>query len=588
MKLSTAIDESEYSAALKELCSVSIMSSFMNASLLLAALSDYNGATRAQIWPCIDLVKDSASVLSARLQRLEMIGVVLVGIQSMIDKLRSHAEKSAALNTKILNSTAGSSLDFLQRHYSDAVSPQLGHARNVNVARRIIATALTIVQSAPATEVVPELDVHVHLATTSAAEDLQSVQTVDELSLESARSSSSQAGGYFVDPSVIVIPSGSVGSASIPLRLNAAGRHEQQVGLPIFVALYLCTGCVPLNLIQFFIFCQPPLFSLEIQASVWRRAYLGRLHREIQGDTPSSNNISAENWVRLALHLIFEYFLALVLFLKKKFACVIFSQALIALREHASQLGHVHADDPDQLLPEHERNIPTPGSVAIRHESSSPMRPRVRRGEDASDGLGISLAVKSSGVVQTNSGLGAALLSVFDDIVAADSSREDILLHSSNPDLDGSKSTGHSEEKLDVDVNCEESSLSSERDELTKLMKADVESESPHSIKTPSASLQDIDFVQNDHVSAFLAQTEHRMSSDTIRGMEQPSPTRIETICQAEHPEAILPPVQGVATPRRAKTMNSGPSSLMTHPPMDTCTTRDQYMQPTGDNEMDM
>ena len=305
VKLSTAIDESEYSAALKELCSVSIMSSFMNASLLLAALSDYNGATRAQIWPCIDLVKDSASVLSARLQRLEMIGVVLVGIQSMIDKLRSHAEKSAALNTKMLNSTAGSSLDFLQRHYSDAVSPQLGHARNVNVARRIIATALTIAQSAPATEVLPELDVHGHLATTSAAEDLQSVQTVDELSLESARSSSSQAGGYFVDPSVIVIPSGSVGSASIPLRLNAAGRHEQQVGLPIFVALYLCTARVLLNLVQFFIFCQPPLFSLEIQASVWRRAYLGRLHREIQGDTPSSNNISAENWVCLALYLIF-------------------------------------------------------------------------------------------------------------------------------------------------------------------------------------------------------------------------------------------------------------------------------------------
>ncbi len=270
---------------------------------------------------------------------------------------------------------------------------------------------------------------------------------------------------------------------------------------------------------------------------------------------------------------------------------MIFSQALIALREHASQLGHVHADDPDQLLPEHESNVPPPVSVEIRHASSSPIRPlnRVRRGEDAGYGSGNSLAVKSSGVVQTNSGLGAALLSVFNDIVAADSSREDILLHSSNPDLDGSKCTGHSEEKLDVDVNCEESSLSSERDEMTKLMSAEVESESPHSIETPSASLQDIDFIQNDHVSAFLPRTEHHMSSDTIRGMEQPSPPRIETTFQAEHPEAIAPPVQGVATPRRAKTINSGPSSLkMTHPPMDTFTTRDQYMQSTGDNEMDM
>jgi hypothetical protein len=280
---------------------------------------------------------------------------------------------------------------------------------------------------------------------------------------------------------------------------------------------------------------------------------------------------------------------SLLLSSSKKIHCVIFSQALIALREHASQLGHLHSDDPDQLLPEQQEiNVPTPGSVD-RHASSSPIRPRVRRGEDADYGSGNSLAVKSSGVVQTNSGLGAALLSVFNDIVAADSSREDILLHSSNPDLDGSKSTSHSEEKLDVYVNCEESSFSSEREEITKLMRAEVESESPHSIQTPSASLQDIDFIQNDHVSAFLPETEQHMSSVAIQGMEQSSQPRIETTFQAEHPEAIAPPVQGVATPRRAKTNNSGSSTLkMTHPPMDTFTIHDQYIQPTGDNEMDM
>ena len=263
VKLCTAIDESEYSAALKELCSVSVMSSFMNASLLLASLSDYNAATRAQIWPCIDLVKDNASVLSARLQRLEMIGVVLVGIQSIIEKLQSNAEKSVALNSKVRDATVGSSLAFLQRHYSDSMSPQLEQARSIQVARRIVATALAISDSVAGSEVAPTtVELQVQPAELAAEEDLHALHGVDELSLESARSASGQAGGYFVDPSVITMPSGSSGSATITLRLNAAGRHEQQVRYRyfFFTPPYIVpfSGCFHSNLA---FFSQSPIFD---------------------------------------------------------------------------------------------------------------------------------------------------------------------------------------------------------------------------------------------------------------------------------------------------------------------------------------
>ena len=232
VKLSAAIDESEYSAALEELSSVSIMSSFMNASLLLTSLSEYNGATRSQIWPYIDLLKDSTSALSTRLQRLEMIGVVLVSIQSMVDKLQAQAAKAATVSPEAFKVTSGSSVQFLVRHYSNVLSPQLGQARDIHVARRIVTTAVAISQTAGGmSQTSPEIEPDPHLPSTTAGvnQDLQDPFAVDELSLESARSSSSQAGGYFVDPSVIIIPSGSVSSAAIPLRLNAAGRHEQQV-----------------------------------------------------------------------------------------------------------------------------------------------------------------------------------------------------------------------------------------------------------------------------------------------------------------------------------------------------------------------
>ncbi len=237
VKLGNAIDESEYTDALKDLCSVSTMSSFMNASLLLSSLSDYNSATRAQLWPSIDLVKDGASVLSTRLQRLEMIGVVLVSIQSMVEKLQSHAEKAASLNFGI-KATAGSGLEFMTRHYSDAVTPQLGQARSAHVARRIVAAAISISSAGSVSEVACESSESGFLHSAPPVEEgAQEWLVVDDLSLESARSSSSQAGGYFVDPSMIIVPSGSVGSATVPLRLSAAGRHEQQVGLKSFVCI---------------------------------------------------------------------------------------------------------------------------------------------------------------------------------------------------------------------------------------------------------------------------------------------------------------------------------------------------------------
>ncbi len=240
VKLTAAIDESEYSAALEELSSVSIMSSFMNASLLLASLSEYNGATRSKMWPYIDLLKDSTSALSTRLQRLEMIGVVLVSIQSMVEKLQAHTDKAATSAPEVFNVTSGSSVQFMARHYSDVMSPQLGQARDVHMARRIVSTALAISQTTVgSSQITPdtEPDPHPFSPAVEVTQDAHDPFAVDELCLESARSSSSQAGGYFVDPSVIVIPSGSVSSAAIPLRLNAAGRHEQQVRpVPCFAA----------------------------------------------------------------------------------------------------------------------------------------------------------------------------------------------------------------------------------------------------------------------------------------------------------------------------------------------------------------
>ncbi len=305
VKLSTAIDESEYSAALKELCSVSVMSSFMNASLLLASLTDYNNATRGQLWPSIELVKDSASAISTRLQRLEMMGVVLVSIQSMIEKLQMHAEKMGSLNSEICKATTCSGLEFLERHYSDAVSSQLWRARNVHVARRIVSSALARLQCSDASlQYSSREELHADAGGTQL--DSHDSHAADDASLESARSCSSQAGGYFVDPSVIVVPSGSVGSSTIPLRLNVAGRHEQQVR-----TVNWRLGCFFATIDFIFesnIFCHhEPRHLLHsslvrefhrfTQASILRRAYLGRLHREIQGDAPSSI-IPAENWVR--------------------------------------------------------------------------------------------------------------------------------------------------------------------------------------------------------------------------------------------------------------------------------------------------
>jgi hypothetical protein len=217
----------------------------MNASLLLASLSNYNSATRAQLWPCIDLVKDNASVLTARLQRLEMIGVVLVSIRSMLDKLHSHAEKTASSNSGT-KATGGSGLEFLARHYSDVVTPQLGQARSAHVARRIVAAAFSTSQlTGSISEVTCESESdNLHATPSAPAEEgVHDWLVVDDLSLESARSSSSQAGGYFVDPSMIIVPSGSVGSATVPLRLNTAGRHEQQVGLNSFIRFCFCNIC---------------------------------------------------------------------------------------------------------------------------------------------------------------------------------------------------------------------------------------------------------------------------------------------------------------------------------------------------------
>ena len=54
----------------------------------------------------------------------------------------------------------------------------------------------------------------------------------------------------------------------------------------------------------------------HLQASMWRRAYLGRLHREIQDDVLPMPNIQAENWVRSSAFFclsIFAVFICIIL-----------------------------------------------------------------------------------------------------------------------------------------------------------------------------------------------------------------------------------------------------------------------------------
>jgi hypothetical protein len=218
------------------------MSSFMNASLVLASLSDYNSSTRSRMWPCIDLLQDSSSALTVRLQRLEMIGVVLVSVHSMVERLQSNSEKFALVSSDIYKMNNGSSLEFMQRHYPDVMSPQIQQERNAHVVRRIVTAAVSASHSADCTaQVMPEIQSNRSLSASLAGVHLHAA---DDASLESARSSCS-AGDYFADPSVIVIPSGSAGSASIPLRLNVAGRHEQQVGfMQCMRSIFCCIHCI--------------------------------------------------------------------------------------------------------------------------------------------------------------------------------------------------------------------------------------------------------------------------------------------------------------------------------------------------------
>ena len=99
-----------------------------------------------------------------------------------------------------------------------------------------------------------------------------------------------------------------------------------------------------------------------------------------------------------------------------------FAQALTALREHASQCGRAHSDDPDQLLPDIDIHLQRPSPAAIRNSGLG--RLRARRDQDIESAFGISNCKLSTDVTQSNSGLGAALLSVLNDIVAHDSDQK--------------------------------------------------------------------------------------------------------------------------------------------------------------------
>jgi len=246
-------------------------------------------------------------------------------------------------------------------------------------------------------------------------------------------------------------------------------------------------------------------------------------------------------------------------------------QALTALRAHASQRGHTaQTDDPERLLPDNDSHHSKRDPVTIGNPNSSPIRPRVRRHEEEESHFGSSLVVQSSGVA-LNSGLGAALMSVFNDIVSDSSNQE--ICHPS--DFGGSNSDDR-DEKLDFDISCEDVSPRPANEEVAQLMNADVEFDL---IATSDPSFHNVVICQNDECSAETSSSEHSVTSVKSNRSKQPSPLR-EVSTRLDLMNAVAPPAHGSATPRRAKEIQTARSALST--------SRDQSAQLVDEQEMDM
>ncbi len=250
-------------------------------------------------------------------------------------------------------------------------------------------------------------------------------------------------------------------------------------------------------------------------------------------------------------------------------------QALIALRAHASQRVCVHADDPDQLLPDNGSDLPNP--VALRHATSPPpIRPRLRRVEDASFGFLHASESKKGALPHPSSGLGAALLSVFNDIVADNGS------HGGKLSSDFNVAKSDFEDKIDVDVSVDDAPLSPQRDEVAKSRSSEI---GAILNLTSITSLQDTDLPQDDPVSVILFPPENFGSSATLC---QTYPVTTQIIC-VDRLEAVVPPEKGVATPRRAKSMTSILNSQQASHPTAALSIVDNHgEQRIVDQEMDM
>ncbi len=217
---------------------------------------------------------------------------------------------------------------------------------------------------------------------------------------------------------------------------------------------------------------------------------------------------------------------------------MIIAQALAALRAHALQCGRLPSDDPDQLLPDFAIPSHKVNSIEIGHSSLG--RPRARRDQDSPSTFGISRSKKSIEVVQANSGLGAALLSVFNDIVSHESSGHDDL------PLDLDVASSDDDELQDVNISDESSTLKPEHEKGTD-EHSYVESESSELIGAFEVSFQGKHPSQNNAVSD---QMHHIERSD---GAVAPLPPVTITTTAVGHPDNAVPPTQGVATPRRKK-----------------------------------
>jgi hypothetical protein len=265
------------------------------------------------------------------------------------------------------------------------------------------------------------------------------------------------------------------------------------------------------------------------------------------------------------------------------------AQALTALRAHASQHGHIDADDPDQLLA--DSDMPSP----VTNRSVSPLRRRIRRDEEGEAAFGTPRANLSGGNVQTNTGLGAALLSIFNDIVADSSIHggQSMILNPSppQPQNHSESSSDHLENGINMrssdfpegNVFAESfgeiSSAIPSYDELTQRTGPEVDAETSDRSVASHDSLQDVDVGQHAPVSIFIAPPEncrvdvgqHAPVSIFIAPPEDNpggiTPRRVkaqlpQSVGQgqvhADFSDAVTAPVGGGMTPRRAKQKTMG------------------------------